>query len=138
MYIAKTLKPLGVKVTRLAYGVPVGSDLEYADEVIGQLNGQAHLALIHAGRGMIGLQMIPQEIPDVIKYGAFHGASVPIQEPFVIRNGQMILGDGLLGGRNGNGPAQHIIAGVFPVIVIAADAWRVLSLSVRTTAVCFD
>ena len=33
MYIAKTLKPLGVKVTRLAYGVPVGSDLEYADEV---------------------------------------------------------------------------------------------------------
>lgn len=33
MYISKYLKPLGVKVTRLAYGVPVGSDLEYADEV---------------------------------------------------------------------------------------------------------
>ena len=33
MYIARALKPLGVKVTRLAYGVPVGSDLEYADEV---------------------------------------------------------------------------------------------------------
>lgn len=33
MYIAKLLKPLGVKVTRLAYGVPVGADLEYADEV---------------------------------------------------------------------------------------------------------
>ncbi|MBO5415537.1 MAG: recombination protein RecR [Clostridia bacterium] len=32
-YISKYLKPLGVKVTRLAYGVPVGSDLEYADEV---------------------------------------------------------------------------------------------------------
>lgn len=33
MYISKYLKPLGVKVTRLAYGIPVGSDLEYADEV---------------------------------------------------------------------------------------------------------
>ena len=31
MYISKYLKPLGVKVTRLAYGVPAGSDLEYAD-----------------------------------------------------------------------------------------------------------
>ena len=33
MYIAKLLRPLGVKVSRLAYGVPVGGDLEYADEV---------------------------------------------------------------------------------------------------------
>lgn len=33
MYISRYLKPLGIKVTRLAYGVPVGSDLEYADEV---------------------------------------------------------------------------------------------------------
>lgn len=33
MYLAKLIKPLGVKVTRLAYGVPVGADLEYADEV---------------------------------------------------------------------------------------------------------
>ena len=33
MYISKYLKPLGVKVTRLAYGIPVGSDLEYADTV---------------------------------------------------------------------------------------------------------
>ena len=33
VYIAKLLKPLGVKVTRLAYGIPVGGDLEYADEV---------------------------------------------------------------------------------------------------------
>lgn len=33
MYISRLLKPLGVKVTRLAYGVPMGSDLEYADEV---------------------------------------------------------------------------------------------------------
>ncbi len=32
MYISKYLKPMGVKVTRLAYGIPVGSDLEYADE----------------------------------------------------------------------------------------------------------
>lgn len=31
--ISKYLKPLGVKVTRLAYGIPVGSDLEYADEI---------------------------------------------------------------------------------------------------------
>lgn len=33
MYIARLLKPLGVKVTRLAQGVSMGSDLEYADEV---------------------------------------------------------------------------------------------------------
>ncbi len=33
MYIGKLLKPFGVKVSRLAYGIPVGSDLEYADEV---------------------------------------------------------------------------------------------------------
>lgn len=33
MYIAKILKPLGVKVTRLAQGVAMGSDLEFADEV---------------------------------------------------------------------------------------------------------
>lgn len=33
MYIAKLLKPLGIKVTRLAQGVAMGSDLEYADEV---------------------------------------------------------------------------------------------------------
>lgn len=33
MYISRLVKPLGVKVTRLAYGVPVGADLEYADEV---------------------------------------------------------------------------------------------------------
>ena len=32
MYISKYLKPLGIKVTRLAYGIPVGGDLEYADE----------------------------------------------------------------------------------------------------------
>jgi len=33
MYIARILRPLGVKTSRLAYGVPVGGDLEYADEV---------------------------------------------------------------------------------------------------------
>ena len=33
VYLARLLKPLGVKVTRIAMGVPVGSDLEYADEV---------------------------------------------------------------------------------------------------------
>ncbi len=32
-YIARLLKPMGVRVTRIAHGVPVGSDLEYADEV---------------------------------------------------------------------------------------------------------
>lgn len=31
-YISRLAKPMGVKVTRLAYGIPVGSDLEYADE----------------------------------------------------------------------------------------------------------
>jgi recombination protein RecR len=33
MYIARLLRPLGVKVTRLAYGISVGTDLEYADEI---------------------------------------------------------------------------------------------------------
>ena len=33
MYLARLLKPMGVKVTRLAYGIPVGGNLEYADEV---------------------------------------------------------------------------------------------------------
>ncbi len=33
IYISKLIKPLGVKVTRLAYGMPVGGNLEYADEV---------------------------------------------------------------------------------------------------------
>ncbi|GIU76263.1 MAG: recombination protein RecR [Bryobacteraceae bacterium] len=33
VYLARLLKPLGVKVTRIAMGIPVGSDLEYADEV---------------------------------------------------------------------------------------------------------
>lgn len=33
MYLSRLLKPMGVKVTRLAYGVPVGADLEYADEI---------------------------------------------------------------------------------------------------------
>lgn len=33
MYISKLLKPLGVKVTRLAFGLPIGGNLEYADEI---------------------------------------------------------------------------------------------------------
>ncbi len=33
MYISKLLKPLGIKVTRIAHGIPIGGDLEYADEV---------------------------------------------------------------------------------------------------------
>ena len=32
MYIARLVKPLGIKVTRLAHGIPIGSDIEYADE----------------------------------------------------------------------------------------------------------
>ena len=33
VYLSKLLKPLGLKVTRIGMGVPVGSDLEFADEV---------------------------------------------------------------------------------------------------------
>ncbi|MCI1982978.1 MAG: recombination mediator RecR [Oscillospiraceae bacterium] len=45
MYISRLLKPLGVKVTRLAYGIPVGGDLEYADEVtlVRALEGRSEL-----------------------------------------------------------------------------------------------
>ncbi len=45
MYISKLIKPLGVQVSRLAYGVPVGADLEYADEftLIRALEGRKEL-----------------------------------------------------------------------------------------------
>ena len=33
MYISKLIKPLGIKITRIANGVPVGGDLEYVDQV---------------------------------------------------------------------------------------------------------
>ena len=33
IYISKLIKPLGIKVTRIAHGIPVGGDLEYTDEV---------------------------------------------------------------------------------------------------------
>ncbi len=33
MYISKLIRPFGVKVTRIAYGLPVGGDLEYADQI---------------------------------------------------------------------------------------------------------
>ena len=33
LYLSRLLKPLNIKVTRLAYGIPVGADLEYADEI---------------------------------------------------------------------------------------------------------
>ncbi len=33
MYLSKLIKPLGVKVTRIAHGIPVGGDLEYTDEI---------------------------------------------------------------------------------------------------------
>ena len=33
MYIARLIKPSGIKVSRIAHGIPVGGDLEYADEV---------------------------------------------------------------------------------------------------------
>ncbi|MBI3607379.1 MAG: recombination protein RecR [Nitrospirae bacterium] len=45
LYLTRLIKPLGVKVTRLAYGIPVGIDLEYADDVtlIKSLEGRREL-----------------------------------------------------------------------------------------------
>ena len=45
MYLARLLRPFGVRVTRLAYGIPVGSQLEYADEVtlLRALNGRQEM-----------------------------------------------------------------------------------------------
>ncbi len=45
IYISNLLKPLGVKVTRLAYGIPVGGNLEYADEItlLRALDGRSEL-----------------------------------------------------------------------------------------------
>ena len=46
MYLARQLRPLGLRVTRLASGLPVGGDLEYADELtLGRaLEGRRELA----------------------------------------------------------------------------------------------
>ena len=43
MYIARLVKPLGIKVTRLAHGIPIGSDIEYADETT--LSSQTSLSV---------------------------------------------------------------------------------------------
>ena len=45
MYIGKLIKPTGIKVTRIASGVPVGGDLEYIDEVtlLRALDGRTEL-----------------------------------------------------------------------------------------------
>ena len=45
MYIARLIKPAGIKVTRIAHGIPVGGDLEYADEVtlLKSLEGRSEL-----------------------------------------------------------------------------------------------
>ena len=45
MYLSKLIKPTGIKVTRIASGVPVGGDLEYIDEVtlLRALNGRIEL-----------------------------------------------------------------------------------------------
>ena len=45
MYISKMIKPTGIKVTRIASGVPVGGDLEYSDEVtlLRSLDGRTEL-----------------------------------------------------------------------------------------------
>lgn len=45
MYVSRLLKPIGIKVTRLAYGIPVGGDLEYADEVTLQRSMQGRSEL---------------------------------------------------------------------------------------------
>ena len=49
MYISRLLKPLGIKVTRLAYGIPVGGDLEYADRsyIITCFRGQKRVMKRH-------------------------------------------------------------------------------------------
>jgi recombination protein RecR len=45
MYISRLIKPTGIKVTRIASGVPVGGDLEYIDEVtlLRALDGRTEL-----------------------------------------------------------------------------------------------
>ena len=59
MYISKLIKPTGVKVTRIASGVPVGGDLEYIDEV----------TLLRALEGRIELYNLGiRTIGDLAKY----------------------------------------------------------------------
>ena len=45
MYISRLIKPLGINVTRIAHGIPVGGDLEYTDEItlIKALEGRVKL-----------------------------------------------------------------------------------------------
>ena len=78
IYLAKLLKPLGVRVTRIAMGVPVGSDLEYADEVTMQraMEGRRELVEAHGSRdsGLLRLQgdqsspisgSLPEQMPQL-------------------------------------------------------------------------
>ncbi len=46
MYVSRIIKPTGVKVTRLAYGIPVGADIEYADKLtlLRAINGRTELS----------------------------------------------------------------------------------------------
>jgi recombination protein RecR len=45
VYVSKLIKPLGVRVTRIGVGIPVGADLEYADEItmLKAMEGRRHL-----------------------------------------------------------------------------------------------
>ena len=53
MYISRLLKPAGIKVTRIAHGIPVGGDLEYADEVtlLKAIEGADEVTLLKAIEG---------------------------------------------------------------------------------------
>ena len=58
MYLAKLIKPLGIKTTRLAYGLPVGASLEYTDEttLYRALSGRGELRI---GKNLQLLQKQP-------------------------------------------------------------------------------
>ena len=66
MYLAKLLKPLGLRVTRLASGLPVGGDLEYADEVtLGRaFEGRRELRRVGVRRRRHLVQGAVDDLPD--------------------------------------------------------------------------
>src|SRR5262249_9150323 len=82
LYLSKVIKPLGVKVTRIAHGLPVGGDLEYADEgtLARALEGRRGLGAVRvrcapgiAGSGRRGHDHPPHRSPS--------GVSAPFRAP---------------------------------------------------------
>src|SRR3546814_17577625 len=71
MYLARLLKPLGVRVNRIASGLPVGGDLESADELT-------------LGRDLEGRRAVEAQAPDAPAARTGHGPQGPSSKPGLV------------------------------------------------------